>query len=305
MIFPLAGLTNLSSLVPAGNPTNNYASLFNNTALTNLWLFDDSISDVSFVTNMPWLGYLNVERNNLANLQPLSALTNLTGLALSQNPIADYTSLATFTNLSSLRLENNSLTETNLNFLSNLTQLTFLSLNHNRIADLSSLNGLPRINDLYLRRNRISNIDPVDSLPRLLNLDVSLNLLDLSSSSEAGKVIQDLQLKGVNLADTPQNEAPGFTSFLINQRPLIYSPQPKWFIPANANSLLTISVWEDPPPADNELVVTTGSSNPDVVALGVNPLPGTNYGRTLRSQPAIAQPAGNDYAHRDRRRAIE
>lgn len=280
-ISPLARLTNLSSLVLAGNPTNNYAGLSNNITVTNLWLFDDSISDVSFATNMPWLAYLNLERNNIANIRPLSALTNLTGLALSQNPIADYASLAVFTNLSSLRLENNSLTETNVSFLSNLRQLTFLSLNHNRIADLSSLNGLPRIKDLYVRRNRLSNIDTLESLPRLLNADVSLNLLDLSSNSEPGKVIQDLQLKGVKVAYEPQNQAPSFTSFVSDQRPLLYSQQPRWFIPANTNLLLTVSIWEEPPPADDELIATAGSSNPDVVSIVTNPPPGTNYSRTL------------------------
>jgi Leucine-rich repeat (LRR) protein len=269
-ISPLAGLTNLNSLVLAGNPTNNYASLSNSAALTNLWLFDGSISDASFATNLPRLTYLNLERNNIINIHSLSALTNLRGLALSQNPISDYTTLAAFTNLSSLRLEGNSLTETNTSFLRNLTRLTFLSLNHNRFADLSSLNGLPRINDLYLRRNRLSNVDTLESLPRLLNVDVSLNLLNLTSNSAPWNVIQDLLVRGVSVTKEPQN-----------QPPRLYSPRSKWFIPANANSLLTVWVWEDPPPADNELVVTGGSSNPKLVSIVANPLPGTNYSRTL------------------------
>jgi Leucine-rich repeat (LRR) protein len=269
-ISPLAGLTNLNSLVLAGNPTNNYSSLSNNSALTNLWLFDGSISDVSFVTNMPWLSYLNLERNNITNIDPLNALTNLTGLGLSQNPIANYTSLAAFTNLSSLRLENNSLTETNASFLSHLAQLTFLSLNYNRIADLSSLNGLPRINDLYLRRNRLSAIDTLESLPRLLNVDVSLNLLDLSSNSAPLNVIQRLLVSGVSVTNQPQN-----------QPPTLHSSLNKWFISANINSLLTVFVSESPLPADNQLVVTAGSSNPNLVSIVANPLPSTNYSRTL------------------------
>ena len=74
--------------------------------------------------------------NSIADLRPLSTLTNLTGLDLNNNSITDLRPLSTLTNLTGLDLGNNSITD--LRPLSTLTNLTALSLDSNQIADLSS-----------------------------------------------------------------------------------------------------------------------------------------------------------------------
>ncbi len=301
---PLTNLTGLNSLVLAGNPLADFAPLGNIPNLTNLWLFDNSISNASFVANLSRLNHLNLDQNKLTDIGSLAVLTNLTGLGLSGNRIGGYSELTHFTKLTSLRLDGNRITTNELaTFLPGLTQLEFLSLNHNQIGSLSQIEGLTRLEELYLRRNGLGDIGILTNLPNLLGVDVSLNLLDLTIGSAPMTAIRELEARstrkgrcacalatnetqglpcqGMVVTSQPQNQAPRFTSLMRNQRPLIYSPLPKWFIPANTNSFLTVSVWEDPPPEDSELVVTAVSSNSNLVSVVSNFVPGTNYARTL------------------------
>ncbi len=300
----LTNLTGLNSLVLAGNPLTDFSPLGGIPNLTNLWLFDSAISNVSFVTKLLRLNHLNLDQNRIADIGSLAALTNLTGLGLRGNPISDYSTLTNFAGLACLRLEGNRLGRDNLRtFLPTLTQLRFLSLNHNQIDGLSQIQGLTRLEELYLRRNRLGSIQILTNLPNLLDVDVSLNMLDLTPGSAPMSVIRGLESRrteiercacgrttngsqglgchGIAVAYQPQNQAPGFTSLMINQRPPVNSTLAKCFIPADTNSFLTVSVWEDPLPEDRDLLVTAASSNTNLVSPLSNPVPGTNYGRTL------------------------
>ena len=72
---------------------------------------------------------LSLDRNQIADLKPLSTLTNLTWLLLNNNQIADLKPLSTLTSLTDLSLDSNQITD--LKPLSTLTSLTDLSLGDN------------------------------------------------------------------------------------------------------------------------------------------------------------------------------
>ncbi len=74
---------------------------------------------------------LSLSGNSIADLKPLSTLTQLTSLDLSGNSIADLKPLSTLTQLTSLYLDNNSIAD--LKPLSTLTQLTSLDLSENQM----------------------------------------------------------------------------------------------------------------------------------------------------------------------------
>jgi internalin A len=289
---PLSRLSGLNSLVLAGNPLADYAPLAEIPKLTNLWLFDNALSNASFVAKLPRLNHLNLDQNRITDIRPLIAMGNLMGLGLSRNPVNtnDYLLLTNLATLMSLRLDGNHLATDNLaNFLPALTQLEFLSLNQNQIAGLSPILGLSKIEDLYLRRNLLNDIELLTNLQNLLDVDVSLNMLAPTNGSATMSVIRDLESRetqgppfhGMVVTYEPTNRAPHLTSLLSNQRALIYSPHPQWFVAANTNSSLTAFVWEDPLPDDSELVVKASSSNPNLVSVVTNPLAGTNYSRTI------------------------
>ena len=294
-IMPLIGLSNLNALVLAGNQLAHYGQLSQLTSVSNLWLFSNSLSNAGVVKNLVWLNYLNLEQNSIADLSPLPALTNLTGLALSRNPIptTGYTNLVAFTNLTSLRLEGNSIS--NLALLTNFTQLGFLSLSHNHITDLSPLTALTNLQNLYLQRNELHDIQPLtNGFPRLLNVDLSLNSLDLSSNSTAQAVIHGLQWRttgvfqcacmlGTNATQSLQCQRVQVTYLPTNQPPTIsvsLSIPNQWFIACNTNSSLPVWVAEDPFPED-QLLATATSSDPALVSIVGGSLPGTNLDRTL------------------------
>jgi internalin A len=293
-LSPLAGLSNLNALVLAGNPLANYGQLPQLTSVSNLWLFANSLSNADSVTNLVWLNYLNLEQNSIADLSPLLELPDLTGLALSRNPITNYAPVAAFTNLSSLRLEGNSISD--LTPLTNLTQLEFLSLSHNHIADLSPLEALTNLQNLYLQRNELSDIQPLaNNFPLLLNVDLSLNFLDLSSNSTAMSVIQGLQSQTTGVfqcactlgTNATQCQRVQVTYLPTNQPPSIsvsLSIPGQWFIPCGTNSSLTVWVAENPPPEDllQATAISSDTNLISIVSTNVSgSLPGTNQTRTL------------------------
>ncbi|HLP61272.1 MAG TPA: COR domain-containing protein, partial [Candidatus Deferrimicrobium sp.] len=89
-------------------------------------------------------------------LTPLSPLTNLTELYLSDNQLTDLMPLSPLTNLALLDLRGNQLTD--LTPLSPLTNLTTLSLNNNQLTDLTPIGKLKLLDILDVRNNRIRHL---------------------------------------------------------------------------------------------------------------------------------------------------
>ncbi len=116
---------------------------------------------------------LDLNENQIADLKPLSNLTNLTNLALISNSITDLEPLSNLTNLSVLSLSNNSIAD--LKPLSNLTNLTKLFLNGNKITDLKPLSNLTNLTRLSLKDNSIANIKPLSTLTKLELLSLNNN----------------------------------------------------------------------------------------------------------------------------------
>ena len=79
--------------------------------------------------------------------------------ALSNNDIADIAPLSGLTELENLRLDGVGLTD--ISPLSRLKRLHALSLNGNEIVDLSALTGLMELDSLDLRDNRITDAEPL------------------------------------------------------------------------------------------------------------------------------------------------
>ncbi len=104
------------------------------------------------------LPILDLTNNQIADLKPLSSLTNLTQLVLSDNQIADLKPLSSLTNLTELFLDNNQIAD--LKPLSSLTNLTRLALDSNQIANLKPLSSLTNLTRLALDSNQIADLKP-------------------------------------------------------------------------------------------------------------------------------------------------
>jgi len=106
--------TNLENLRIQGMVKNN-AELKYISGLVNLKQLtmglNDSLSDLSPLSNFKKLEYLDIHSNNVKNLQPLSGLTNLIKLVIYNNSITDLTPLRNLNKLQSLFCFNNPITD--------------------------------------------------------------------------------------------------------------------------------------------------------------------------------------------------
>jgi len=120
-------------------------------ALTELYLKNNQISDLQPLSGLTNLTYLDLNGNQISNLQPLSGFTNLILLDLSQNQISDLQPLSSLTKLAALDLSFNQIS--NLQPLSSLTKLELLGLGSNQISNLQPLSGFTKLTELDLTNN--------------------------------------------------------------------------------------------------------------------------------------------------------
>ena len=189
-----------------GNATTTHAML-------NLWRLDAPNSGITDLTglehahNLTGLdlgaeyiegkGYIN--SNTVSNLQPLSGLTNLTGLDLQNNNISDISALSALKNLIQLELNNNNISD--ISALLTLKNLHTLYLHSNNISDISALSTLKNLHTLYLHSNNISDISALSGLTNLTSLWLQDNNISDISALSALKNLTQLELNNNNISD--------------------------------------------------------------------------------------------------------
>ena len=153
----------LSSLTELKARDENIRSLSGVEYLTDLWVLDllwnNQIADVTPISNLTNLRSLNLGSNQIIDVTPLANLNNLETLWLWGNQIADVTPLANLTDSQYLHLQNNQIID--VTPLTNLTNLQWLTLDSNQIADINSLVNLANLRGLGLSNNRIKDITPL------------------------------------------------------------------------------------------------------------------------------------------------
>ncbi len=136
-----------------------------------LILEENEISDISPLSGLTTLAFLDLSHNRISDVRPLAGLTGLGGLKLANNQIVDISPLAGLVNLNLLNIANNRITD-----FSPLARLNLQSLNTKRNigVDLSMINT-SRItnleNDLVCDIQRPSAYERVQSrdYPSLLS----------------------------------------------------------------------------------------------------------------------------------------
>jgi len=152
----------------------------------------NEISDLSPLSGMAKLEYLNLGSNLISDVSSLSGLTSLTYLDLYDNYISDVSALSNLTNLTSLDLYNNLIS--NISALSSLIRLESLFLGQNSISEVSVLAGLNSLETLNLENNGISDVSVLSGLTRLADLDLEEN-----SISDISALVNLINLKWLDL----------------------------------------------------------------------------------------------------------
>ena len=118
--------------------------------------FDKELTFV-YVKAIQNLTELYLSDNQIQDISVLANLTNLTSLGLRDNKIQDISALANLTNLTSLDLWDNKIQD--ISALANLTNLTSLDLWDNKIQDISVLASLIKLECLNLSAKPINPTD--------------------------------------------------------------------------------------------------------------------------------------------------
>ena len=121
------------------------------------------LTGLEFATN---LRELDLRDNPITDLRPLTNLTTLKGLYLSDifpsTPPLDLRPLANLINLEDLTLENSKVSD--ISPLARLKKLEILHLSHNDISDLRPLAGLKELRKLRISGNPIKDLTPLSGL---------------------------------------------------------------------------------------------------------------------------------------------
>ena len=187
--------------------SNHISDLSPLTRLTNLTYLDltsNRISSISTISNLAKLTQLHLGGNQtISDISALSNLTELTRLNLWDNDISDISAISNLTNLTLLSLSSNPVSS--IFALSNLTNLTQLGLNASSISDISALSNLTKLTSLGLGRwrlnddwdhNDISDLSPLTRLTNLTYLSLTSNRISTVSTLSNLTNLTQLHLGG-------------------------------------------------------------------------------------------------------------
>lgn len=150
--------------------------------LKELNLERNRIVDIGPLSGLPNLSTLHLGWNRIENIETLPDLPRLTRLSLKGNKIKDISRLGGLTNLSYLNLENIQSEEMDVlpivDVVSKLTNLSTLYLGGNGIENINELADLANLRHLYLNDNKIKEINALGSLTNLLSLYLQNNQLE-------------------------------------------------------------------------------------------------------------------------------
>ena len=168
-------------------------------ALGSTWVHGgphaNPISDVSPLSALTQLTYLNLVGTDVLDVSPLSALTQLTTLNLASTDVSDVSPLAGLTQLTALNLFNTAVSD--VSPLAALTQLTWLHLIDTAVSDVSLLANLTQLTELYLVYTAVSDVSPLANLTQLTWLD-----LWGTAVSDVSPLANLTQLEWLSLWDT-------------------------------------------------------------------------------------------------------
>ena len=161
------------------------------------------ITDLTGLEKAENLKFLDLYGNEIADLSPLSGLTDLEALHLSYAGLGndDIAKLSGLTNLTELDLAYNEIT--NLSALDGLVNLEILNLNGNAVTNVAALAGMTDMKRLFLADNNIGNIGPLASMHDLerLNLGGNAGLASGGFAALAGKnSLERLNLDGTGIS---------------------------------------------------------------------------------------------------------
>ena len=169
------------------------------TNLEFLWIYGNSISDLSPLAGLINLQGLVVSDNLITDLSPLAGLTKLEWINTGDNPVADLTPLSGLINLQ--RYHSWGTPIRNLGALAELPKLWQIDICGGELSDISALAGMTGLRDLYLASNAISDISALAHLEGLTRLSLQDNAVSDVSPLAGLKELTWIELRDNQISD--------------------------------------------------------------------------------------------------------
>jgi Leucine-rich repeat (LRR) protein len=195
---PIGRLRTLGSLTFSGTSVNALPSFDDQAALSELRIFDASVSDLSPIRNLPELRTLLIFTAPVSDLEPISNLRALERLAVSCTSVKDLEPLAGLPNLKFLNIGGTLVKD--LRALESFTKLETLNMNETPVSDLRPLRGLCELKTLWLQSIAQADIEVLMGLPELKHI-----IIDRAVSEE---ILRPLFERGISVAPAPRGSAP-------------------------------------------------------------------------------------------------
>lgn len=156
--------------------------------------YSRAIYNLEGIEYLTGLKVLDLSRNQVRDISPLSNLTGLQDLELDDNPVENLAVLANLTNLTKLNLSNCRLES--ITPLAKLTNLTELLLSSNQFTDISPLSALTNLTTIVLEScYLLKDITPLEGLTKL-------NLINLSTNEKLTDIGPLVRNSGLGSGDT-------------------------------------------------------------------------------------------------------
>ena len=162
----------LSSLSGLLDPDTNYPTIL------ELYLNDNNLTDVSLLSNTPFVQKLELSHNQLTSsaISEVGSCEFLTYLSLADNKLDDISTLSKLSAIKELRLQENQITD--VKPLKDLTSVKALYLGDNKLTSVDFLYKLVDLRILYLNNNEIDSLELLSDLTKLNILNISSNKID-------------------------------------------------------------------------------------------------------------------------------
>ncbi|XP_060606881.1 leucine-rich repeat-containing protein 23-like [Ruditapes philippinarum] len=183
-----------------------------------------TLTNISLLKSFIHLRYVDVSKNNLKDISPLSALTHMLTLNANENMLASakleempFLQVAMFNNnkitttegvnhpmLEHLSMNNNEITKVTGLDAGKLSRLHTLELRGNK---LTSTEGIcqPNLKNLFLGANVIKTLEGMDKLTGVTTVHLRENQLSqLDGFSEENKMLQYINMRGNNVSDVKE-----------------------------------------------------------------------------------------------------
>ena len=145
------------------------------TRMNWLNLADNLVEDIGDLAGLVNVRTLDASANRITDVSTLSAMADLRWLSLRDNAVVDIGALAGLVNLRTLNVAGNRITD--LSGLSAMTQLTWLSFGDNAVEHIDALAGPVELRTLEAGGNRIKDISALSDMTAMRWLSLRANAI--------------------------------------------------------------------------------------------------------------------------------